>query len=678
MRQPFAAEFLENRLLLSATSPIDPSFGVVGVVAGIGGPIKMLLDGKILVDVNDSGTIRRLNPDGSPDPTFNPSGVIDDWKPGVARDPQGRLLVLNNGVIARYNRDGSLDSSFGNAGHVSSFYLNSQYASFTAEDIAVQGSKIVVGGEVASPPQPVSAGGMQLAVERLNSDGSPDSKFGIHTAGYGYLAQRTVRVKVAPDGVIFLAGQVLLATDVPTPEVARFAPNGPDNSTGKLVTAAGNLVGDLAFAPGGKLLLAGEYDQYKQGQTVITSRQAFVGRLNLRLVQDYPFGGQFSGDLVVPTDSAGAGLGEFVAAQADRRILLSILHPDGTRSLVRLLPHTYQDATGTITGHVFNDVNGDGIQEPGEPPLSGWRVYVDLKMSGVWEPGDPTAITDANGNFAIAPLTANQASDGPYGFQVREIPQQGWYQTNPSLNSPNAGAVILNYYPKSGGSAQAVFGNTRIQNIATVSGHVGTTEFGEANWVVFLDLNHDGVQEPNEPSAMTDDNGNYTITGVPPGTYDLRDVVHDGWRQVSPPASGTMPDGTGGTGLLRVTLPGARTVHVNFHEHRVSVSRVVGTVFNDLNQNGRLQPGDAGLAGFSVELGDTPYHFVASTYTDGNGHFVFEDVPEGNYLLSVFIEPHVPWLPTYPGNGVAVRFGRAAIVSGLALGVSFDASLEGE
>jgi hypothetical protein len=46
-------------------------------------------------------------------------------------------------------------------------------------------------------------------------------------------------------------------------------------------------------------------------------------------------------------------------------------------------------------------------------------------------------------------------------------------------------------------------------------------EQGIPGVLVFLDLNHDGIYETNEPSAITDSQGYYLITNVLGGTYSV-------------------------------------------------------------------------------------------------------------------------------------------------------------
>ena len=76
---------------------------------------------------------------------------------------------------------------------------------------------------------------------------------------------------------------------------------------------------------------------------------------------------------------------------------------------------------GSAYGTVFNDANGNGIEQDGKPGLSGWTVQL-LNGSGQVVATMPS---DANGNYAFPNL-----APGTYG--VREVPQSGWSPTTPT------------------------------------------------------------------------------------------------------------------------------------------------------------------------------------------------------------------------------------------------------
>ncbi len=82
-------------------------------------------------------------------------------------------------------------------------------------------------------------------------------------------------------------------------------------------------------------------------------------------------------------------------------------------------------ATATITGTVFNDANGDGIEDDGETGLAGIQVYLDLGNVGYFVNGDPTTTTTGSGGYTLSGLAAGN-------YIVRQVPPTGYVQTTPS------------------------------------------------------------------------------------------------------------------------------------------------------------------------------------------------------------------------------------------------------
>src|SRR5262249_46124428 len=88
----------------------------------------------------------------------------------------------------------------------------------------------------------------------------------------------------------------------------------------------------------------------------------------------------------------------------------------------------------TISGTVFQDININGRQDPGEPGIAGVTVYLDLNGSGALQPGDPTAITDASGNFQISVSSAGTYTlrELLYGGVLLDAPASGSVQVTVS------------------------------------------------------------------------------------------------------------------------------------------------------------------------------------------------------------------------------------------------------
>jgi subtilisin family serine protease/protocatechuate 3,4-dioxygenase beta subunit len=282
----------------------------------------------------------------------------------------------------------------------------------------------------------------------------------------------------------------------------------------------------------------------------------------------------------------------------------------------------FGNQSGTITGVVFNDLNGDGVHDSGEPPLSGWTVYLDLNNSGVLTPNDPRIVTGTDGKYLFTGLA-------PGTYTVREVLQSGWVGTEPS-----AGSYAVTIVDTSTVATDQDFGNFRL---VTISGTVfndingnGTQDAGEpglANWIVFDDLNNNGVFDPGEGFTTTDSSGHYTLANIGPGAHHIREFLFPGWTQIAPAADvyDIMPtSGTNVTGR-------------NFADQLVNPATISGTVFEDLTASGVLDPSDPGLAGWTVFI-DANNSGVLNpngefTVTDANGHYTLGGLVPGTYVV---------------------------------------------
>lgn len=125
----------------------------------------------------------RSNPDGSLDTSFDGDGIVitpnGEIAYTVAIQPDGKIIVAghdgNDGdidfILIRYNANGSLDTSFDGDGIVStSFYPGNNDFAYT---IAIQtDGKIVAAGQTV-----YAFGGGRGALARYNTDGSLDASF---------------------------------------------------------------------------------------------------------------------------------------------------------------------------------------------------------------------------------------------------------------------------------------------------------------------------------------------------------------------------------------------------------------------------------------------------------------------------------------------------------------------
>ncbi len=202
---------------------------------------------------------------------------------------------------------------------------------------------------------------------------------------------------------------------------------------------------------------------------------------------------------------------------------------------------------GEITGLKFNDFDGDGTQDTGEPGLAGVMIYVDMNQDGHIGVLEPAGLTDANGIYRIINV--------PVGVhQVREVAQPGLVQTFPDPLAPATdggahvnvavarGAVTpnINFGNRQSldfGDAPASYGTLLTANgprHGIVTGYGLTLTPGTAAGVVDGETNgqpHPGALGddvsgqnpppnplPNPLPSPDDENGVLFLSGLTPGT----------------------------------------------------------------------------------------------------------------------------------------------------------------
>jgi CshA-type fibril repeat protein len=265
-------------------------------------------------------------------------------------------------------------------------------------------------------------------------------------------------------------------------------------------------------------------------------------------------------------------------------------------------PVGYQPV-GTLTGHVFSDTNGNGVQDPGEANSAGVSVVI-TPVNGA----PITVTTDKDGNYST-PVPAGDSS-----IKVTD-PSNTTLTTN---NNPQTVSV-----PQGETAKSTPVG---YQPLGTVTGHV------------FTDTNGNGVQDPTEPNSagvpvvitpatgapitvITDKDGNYTAS-VPAGSVvvnvtdpaNTKLTTNNDPQTVIVPAFGTKP----ATPVGFQPLEGALT----------------GRVFNDINGNGVQDADEPGIAGVTVTVKPAIGNPVTVT-TDKDGNYTVPTLPAGNATITV-------------------------------------------
>jgi len=179
---------------------------------------------------------------------------------------------------------------------------------------------------------------------------------------------------------------------------------------------------------------------------------------------------------------------------------------------------------------------------------------------------------------------------------------------------------------------------------------------GSVCGVKFEDKNGNGAHDPGEAllpgwtmvlldaagnivaSVVTGANGEYCFKGLPMGTYTLGETNQAGWSQTYP-----------STGTYTLTLASTRpdVKGFDFGNQRSDKPGIIcGVKFEDKNGNGVQDPGEPGLAGWTIQMVDSAGNIVGAVVTGAGGKFCFKEVKPGTYTFGEVMQPN--WSQTYP------------------------------
>lgn len=318
----------------------------------------------------------------------------------------------------------------------------------------------------------------------------------------------------------------------------------------------------------------------------------------------------------------------------------------------------------TISGHKFDDLNGNGIKDQNEPFIAGFTFYVDLNANEQFDQGEPSAVSDANGFFEIINIPAGT-------FLVREAPIFAWVQTTPTGGQGSDGLSVEVTLSAGQSKNDLLFGNRNLfapPTSGSISGVVwndidknGQQDQGEPElqgWVAYIDNNDNGQFDQGEPFAVTNASGVYLFDNMPFQGYSIRVNVMQGWEQTSP----SQQAGFRHALILNANAPNATDLNFGVSQQQVvnPFVTVSGIVFHDLNNNGIRDAGEPGVQDVMIYIdSNTNDAFDSgelSDLTDADGVFFIDQIPEGTFLVRANLENG--WTQTFPigshgGDGLA-------------------------
>lgn len=304
--------------------------------------------------------------------------------------------------------------------------------------------------------------------------------------------------------------------------------------------------------------------------------------------------------------------------------------------------------SGTIGDFVWVDVDGDGVQDSGEPGLN--DVTVNLTFAGednIFGNDDDlilTTETDSSGAYSFANLPA-----GDFRIAV-----DAGDSDLPNSITPVSGAESIS------GTANVTLATGGTNNDIDF-GFSGTLEVGDRLW---LDQDGDQIQDSAEPGLpdvsvtlvwfgqdgtlgtsddvtlldTTDANGEYGFTNLPDGNYRVSYSAIDLPSAVSPTYE------VDGTTNNQVNFPLAGSSRSDVDFGFAGVGSISDLVWLDADGDGLQEAGEPGLANVDVILtfagadgnfATTNDNITITTSTDADGNYSFAGLPDGDFRVAV-------------------------------------------
>jgi fibronectin type 3 domain-containing protein len=228
---------------------------------------------------------------------------------------------------------------------------------------------------------------------------------------------------------------------------------------------------------------------------------------------------------------------------------------------------------GEIRGVKFEDWDGDGFRDAGEPGLEGWTIFLDIDGDEI---ADLSTETLADGSYSFEGLP-------PGSYTVWEESRAGWGQSEPTGGSH---ALTL-------GIGQVLedvdFGNWRE---GAIRGFKFEDVDADGQYTAGVDRPLSGIevilsgtsglgQPVAGQSAVTAADGTFAFTGLAPGHYQLEELVPAGWIASTPAMIGFVP---GSIGSESAWQNPANSLDVNQDGFVTLLDALI--LINDLNENG--------------------------------------------------------------------------------------------
>ena len=323
---------------------------------------------------------------------------------------------------------------------------------------------------------------------------------------------------------------------------------------------------------------------------------------------------------------------------------------------------TWNTCTGSIGDFVWDDLNGNGCQDAGEPGIT--NVTVELYSGCSPSSLIATTTTDSTGHYLFTGLC-------PGDYSVKFYTPAGYTHTlaHQSCNVGGQPSTDTDSNCECTGAANCTvcvtLTSAHPDDLSIDCGYIKPASLGDYVWI---DSNKNGIQDAGETGVngvtvnlhLCSDNsvvattttannagtdGFYQFTGLTPGVgYYVEFVLPSGFTftTANAPGSTTANDsnageaGNFGAGTTACVTLASGEYNPTIDAGLVCAGQIGDFVWNDSNANGCQDANEPGIPGVQVDLyagcgvSGSP---IASTTTDATGHYLFSGLCAGTYTV---------------------------------------------
>eukprot|EP00986_Skeletonema_menzelii_P014498 scaffold9673_cov142-Skeletonema_menzelii.AAC.2 len=346
---------------------------------------------------------------------------------------------------------------------------------------------------------------------------------------------------------------------------------------------------------------------------------------------------------------------------------------------------------------IFNDLDADGFQDENEPGLANITVVL---YNATEDTPVATTETDENGVYEF-----NELAPGSFYATVFNVTyyfspvQEGGNQATANVDGPNGNTPTVEL------SAGGVIDDWDVGLYEPVT--VGNR--------VWLDYNADGAHDEDEPGLgnitviLVDESGNpiegqvqvsdpegyYLFSGLPPGVYGVEFVVPADYNfspqnplsdsiDKSDPNAGDYATDIDSSGMAAPAELQSGTADLTFDAGLYAPVVIGGTIFLDLNADGIRDDGEVdGVEGATLILYDSVNDVsVEEAVTSSDGSYAFPPVVPGLYHVELLVpseeylvSPLAEGGNTFDSSYEPAMTSSVRIISGFDAGSLFDGAL---